>query len=263
MVKLWWIANDRGLRGSCRRVRSDHRLLPERRRLPAPPRRVALDTRLTLPVVRDADQAVRQRPGIRLALAAGTLPRLSSADLAPLSPGRGRDGRALCAGRSWPTTTPAGRRSGFVLVLVLVPVALIDLDHRLIPNKITAPAAVLALVIGTALDPGGELERLIAGAAAGGFLLLAALAYPRGMGMGDVKLAGVLGLFLGRAVGPAMLIALVAGVIVGVVIMRRAGVGAGRKTAIPFGPFLALGGLVGSFAGNALVSAYLSSIGQS
>ncbi|MEA2370371.1 MAG: leader peptidase (prepilin peptidase) / N-methyltransferase [Solirubrobacteraceae bacterium] len=169
----------------------------------------------------------------------------------------------LCAGEVLANHNAGRALLGFVLVLVLVPITLIDLDHRLIPNRITAPAAVLALVIGTPLDPGGEVERLIAGAAAGGFLLIAALAYPRGMGMGDVKLAGVLGLFLGRAVGPAMLIALVAGVIVGVVIMRRAGVGAGRKTAIPFGPFLALGGLVGSFAGNAIVSAYLSSIGQS
>ena len=68
---------------------------------------------------------------------------------------------------------------------------------------------MLALVLGTALDPSGESTRLIAGAAAGGFLLLAALAYPGGMGMGDVKLAGVMGLFLGSAVAPAILIALV------------------------------------------------------
>ena len=61
--------------------------------------------------------------------------------------------------------------------------------------------AVLALAIGLALDPAGEPERLIAGAAAGGFLLLAALAYPGGMGMGDVKLAGVMGLFLGTRRG--------------------------------------------------------------
>jgi leader peptidase (prepilin peptidase)/N-methyltransferase len=168
----------------------------------------------------------------------------------------------LCAGAVAAGHSTGRALLGFVLVLVLIPVALIDLDHRLIPNKITGLAAVLALVIGTGLDPGGEVERLIAGAAAGGFLLLAALAYPRGMGMGDVKLAGVLGLFLGRAVGPAMAVALVAGVLVGIVIIKRAGVEAGRKTAIPFGPFLALGGLVGIYAGNAIVSAYLSSFGS-
>ncbi len=93
-----------------------------------------------------------------------------------------------------------------------MPAALIDLEHRIIPNRITVLGAVLALVLGTALDPAGEPERLIAGAAAGGFLLIAALAYPGGMGMGDVKLAAVMGLFLGRAVAPAILIALLSGV---------------------------------------------------
>ena len=82
---------------------------------------------------------------------------------------------------------------GLVLIAFLVPMALIDLEHRIIPNKLTGPAAIAAIVIGLALDPGGEPERLIAGAAGGGFFLLAALAAPGGMGMGDVKLAGVLG----------------------------------------------------------------------
>jgi leader peptidase (prepilin peptidase)/N-methyltransferase len=144
-----------------------------------------------------------------------------------------------------------------ILVLLLVPVALIDLDHRIIPNRMLAPAAVIAVVVGTVLDPGGEVERLIGAAAAGGFLLAAALAYPRGMGMGDVKLAAVLGLFLGRAVGPAMLIALLSGVIVGAVIIARVGAAEGRKTAVPFGPFLALGGVIAIFAGNGIISAYL------
>jgi leader peptidase (prepilin peptidase)/N-methyltransferase len=157
--------------------------------------------------------------------------------------------------------TTASTVLGIVLVLVLVPVALIDLELQIIPNKITAPAAVLAVVLGTALDPGGEVERLIAGAAAGGFLLLAVLAYPRGMGMGDVKLAAVLGLFLGRAVAPGLLIALVTGVVVGGVIMARVGVAAGRKTKVPFGPFLAAGGVAAIFAGDALVSAYLNAFG--
>ncbi len=77
---------------------------------------------------------------------------------------------------------------------------------------------------------------MIAGAAAGGFLLLAALAYPGGMGMGDVKLAGMMGLFLGAAVAPALLIALVVGVIAGATVIARKGAQAGRKTAVPFGP---------------------------
>ncbi|MGI8803602.1 MAG: prepilin peptidase [Solirubrobacteraceae bacterium] len=168
---------------------------------------------------------------------------------------------ALCAGVVLADGPTAAAALGVVLVLILVPVALIDLDRQLIPNAITAPAAVLAVVIGTSLDPGGEIERLAAGAAAATFLLLAVLAYPRGMGMGDVKLAGVLGLFLGAAVGPAVLIALVSGVVVGGAVMARVGVAAGRKTKVPFGPFLALGGVVAIYAGDALVSAYLSVVG--
>jgi len=119
---------------------------------------------------------------------------------------------------------------------------------------------VLALAIGLLLDPSGEPERLIAGAAAGGFLLIAALAYPGGMGMGDVKLAGVMGLFLGRAVAPAIAIALVAGTVAGIAVIARKGTREGRKTAVPFGPFLALGALVAVFVGQDIVSAYLNHV---
>jgi leader peptidase (prepilin peptidase)/N-methyltransferase len=147
---------------------------------------------------------------------------------------------------------------GLVLVALLVPIALIDLDHRLIPNRLTALGALAALAIGAATDPGGVPQQLIAGAAAGGFLLLAALARPGGMGMGDVKLAGMLGLFLGREVAVALLVALVAGTLVGLAVMARRGVGEGRKTAIPFGPFLALGAVAALTAGPAIVDWYLS-----
>jgi leader peptidase (prepilin peptidase)/N-methyltransferase len=150
---------------------------------------------------------------------------------------------------------------GLVMVAVALPAALIDWDRRIIPNRLLAPGAGLALALGLAFDAGGQPERLIAGAAAGGFFLAAALAYPRGMGMGDVKFAGFLGLCLGRAVAPAVLVALVAGVVVGGAIMARKGVAAGRKTAVPFGPFLALGGVVAVFAGPALVDAYLDRVG--
>jgi len=164
----------------------------------------------------------------------------------------------LCAGAVLTHDTAAGIALSVALVLLLIPAALIDLEHRIIPNRLTAVGAVLALVLGTALDPVGEPARLIAGAAAGGFLLVAALAYPAGMGMGDVKLAGVMGLFLGAAVAPALLIALVSGVALGAVVLARSGARAGRKTAIPFGPFLALGGIVAVFAGQPIVDWYMS-----
>ena len=146
---------------------------------------------------------------------------------------------------------------GLVLVAFLVPIALIDLDHKIIPNRLTLPAAVLAVVLGTALDPGGEVERLIAGAAAGLVLGLPALLKPSGMGMGDAKLVAVLGLYLGAAVAPAFLVAFVLGTVVGIAIIARKGMSQGRKTAVPFGPFLALGALVGILAGNELVNAYV------
>ena len=145
---------------------------------------------------------------------------------------------------------------GLILVTALVPIVLIDLEHRLIPNLITGPAAVAAVIAGLALDLDYLPEQLIAGAAAGGFFLLAALAYPRGMGMGDVKLAGVMGLCLGRAVAPAVLIGLIAGVLVGGIVIARLGARVGRKTAVPFGPFLALGAIVALFAGDAIVDWY-------
>jgi len=149
---------------------------------------------------------------------------------------------------------------GLTLVTLLVPMALIDLEHRIIPNRLTGPAAMLAIALGTALDPSGEVGRLIAGAAAGGVFLAAALLHPGGMGMGDVKLAGVLGLFLGAAVAPALVVALVTGVVVGAAVIARVGVTAGRKTAVPFGPFLALGGLVAVLAGEPIVDWYLQTL---
>jgi leader peptidase (prepilin peptidase)/N-methyltransferase len=162
----------------------------------------------------------------------------------------------LCVGAVLAGGSTASIVMNVAFILLLVPIALIDVEHRVIPNRLTALGALLAVGIGTALDPSGEPERLIAGAAAAGALLIAALAYPGGMGMGDVKLAGVMGLFLGSAVAPAMLVALLVGVLFGALVMARKGAREGRKTAVPFGPFLAFGSLVGIFAGDALVNWY-------
>jgi leader peptidase (prepilin peptidase) / N-methyltransferase len=146
---------------------------------------------------------------------------------------------------------------GLAFVLLLVPVTVIDLDFRIIPNKLMIAGTIAALVILALTQPADIPEHLIAAIAAGGFLLVAAIAYPAGMGMGDVKLAFVMGLFLGREVGVAMFAGLVAGSIIGVAIMARKGTAEGRKTAIPFGPFLAFGGMVGLLAGDPIVEWYL------
>jgi leader peptidase (prepilin peptidase) / N-methyltransferase len=146
---------------------------------------------------------------------------------------------------------------GIAFVILLVPVTLIDLDHRIIPNALMLVGTVVSVALILLTDPGALTEHLIAAAAAVGFLLIAALAYPSGMGMGDVKLAAVMGLFLGRNVAPAMFVALITGSVVGAAIIARKGAKEGRKTAIPFGPYLAFGGLVGLFAGDAIVEWYL------
>jgi leader peptidase (prepilin peptidase) / N-methyltransferase len=165
---------------------------------------------------------------------------------------------ALCVGAVLVSDSSVTITLSILTILLVVPVALIDLEYRIIPNRITATGALLAIAIGLALDPAGEPERLLAGLAAGGFLLAAALAYPGGMGMGDVKLAAALGLCLGSAVAPALLIALVAGVSAGVVVIARKGTHEGRKTAVPFGPFLALGALVAIFVGSQIVDLYIN-----
>jgi leader peptidase (prepilin peptidase)/N-methyltransferase len=147
---------------------------------------------------------------------------------------------------------------GLAFVLLLVPIAFIDLEHRIIPNKLTGLGAVTALALVALLRPHDLPEHLAAAAGGGGFLLIAAIAKPGGMGMGDVKLAGVMGLFLGAAVVPALFAALIAGSLVGVALMARGGLADARGTTIPFGPWLAVGGLVGLFAGDALVAWYLA-----
>jgi leader peptidase (prepilin peptidase) / N-methyltransferase len=146
---------------------------------------------------------------------------------------------------------------GLVFATMLVAVTLTDLEQRIIPNRVLLVGAVLGLLIAAGGDPGSLPERLIAATAAGGLLFLAALAYPGGMGLGDVKLAAVMGLFLGRSVAPALLVALLIGSVVGIWLIIRDGASA-RKRAIPFGPFLALGGIVGLLAGPELVDWYLN-----
>jgi leader peptidase (prepilin peptidase) / N-methyltransferase len=146
---------------------------------------------------------------------------------------------------------------GLLLVTVLVPITLIDLEHRKIPNLITGPAAIAGVVAILALHPSFVVEAAVAALAAGGFFFLAAVARPGGMGMGDVKLAALLGLYLGRAVAPAIFVALISGVVIGAAIIARKGMTEGRRTAVPFGPFLALGGLVAYVVGDAIVDSYV------
>jgi leader peptidase (prepilin peptidase)/N-methyltransferase len=140
-------------------------------------------------------------------------------------------------------------------VACLIALAGIDLDHRLLPNRIVYPMAAYGLAATAVVDSGDLPEHLIAAAGGFLFLFLAVLAYPKGMGLGDVKLAGAMGLYLGLSIVPAMLIAFLTGTLVGLGIMAREGVQA-RKKAVPFGVFLALGGIVGVLAGPELIELY-------
>ena len=138
---------------------------------------------------------------------------------------------------------------------LLIAVSEIDLEHRIIPNKLLLPAAVWGLAGDALLRPHHLPELLGAGAGAFIFLLVAALIHPKGMGMGDVKLVGVMGLYLGASIVPAMLIGFLSGSIVGVALLVRDGMAA-RKSGVPFGPFLALGGFVALLAGTDLIHLY-------
>lgn len=147
---------------------------------------------------------------------------------------------------------------GLIFVAFLVPLTLIDLDVRRLPNVLVLPAGALAVIVGTALDPGGEVARLLAGLACGAAFSLIVFIYPGGMGLGDAKLATAMGLFLGSEVSVALIVALVSGTALGLALIARRGLEAGRKTAIPFGPFLALGSVVAIAIGPQLVHLYLT-----
>jgi leader peptidase (prepilin peptidase)/N-methyltransferase len=137
--------------------------------------------------------------------------------------------------------------------LTLVAVSATDIEHRIIPNRIVLPAAAIVLAANTALHPSPRWA--IAAFGASGFLFAAALAYPKGMGMGDVKLALLMGAALGKTVPVALLIGMVATLVPAVYLLARHG-SAARKMGVPFGPFLALGSVVALFAGQPLLHAY-------
>jgi leader peptidase (prepilin peptidase) / N-methyltransferase len=152
---------------------------------------------------------------------------------------------------------PAELALGLVFVAVLAAVTLTDLERRVIPNAVLLAGALICIPLVALTDSASLVERAIAAAGAGGFMLALALAYPRGMGMGDVKLAALMGLYLGSAVVPALVIAAFSGTLVGLVLIASRGSGA-RKLAIPFGPFLALGSVVALLWGQQLIDWYLA-----
>jgi leader peptidase (prepilin peptidase)/N-methyltransferase len=143
---------------------------------------------------------------------------------------------------------------------VLVVLSAIDVERHILPDKIVLPSAAAVFAAQLALYPDRWLEWILAPLGAAAFLFAALLAYPKGMGMGDVKLCLLLGAMLGKLVVVALMIGMVAALVPAIVLVARHG-SAARKMDIPFGPFLAFGGVVALFFGDALLDAYLSGSG--
>ncbi len=161
----------------------------------------------------------------------------------------------LVAGCVWKFGLSADAAVAAFFCAALVAVSATDLEHRIVPNRVVVPAAAVVLLAQTALHP--SIEWVLAGFGVSGFLFAAALAYPKGMGMGDVKLALLLGAMLGRTVPVALMLGMLAALVPSLVLVARHGARA-RKMGIPFAPFLALGGVVALFAGHWLLHAYLA-----
>ncbi len=153
-------------------------------------------------------------------------------------------------------TAYAAIAAGFCIVLVAI--SAIDVEHRIVPNRIVVPAAAVALVAQTVREP--SVEWVAAALGASLFLFVAALVYPRGMGMGDVKLALLLGAMLGRDVTVGLMVGLLAGLVLALALFATKGMAA-RKQAVPFAPFLAFGAVVALFAGPGLLHWYLGLTG--
>jgi len=142
-----------------------------------------------------------------------------------------------------------------IFCVALVAISAIDIERRIVPNRIVLPATVVVLALMLAWKP--SVEWPAAGFGAALFLFLAALAYPSGMGMGDVKLALLLGVAVGRSVPVAVFVGMLAALVPSAVLFARHGAAA-RKMGIPFAPFLGLGGIVALFAGDTIVHWYLT-----
>ena len=250
---------------TCVRRRDRHRQLRRRRRPSAAAGPLDRRAALGLRFMRHADRRLRQRAGPLLAAAARPLPQLRRAR----SPRATRWSSSRSA-LSFAATAvvfgddPAELALGLLFVAILAAITLTDLERRVIPNVILLAGASQDSRSSSRPIPRACRTALSRPPRPADSLLGSALAYPRGMGMGDVKLAAVMGLFLGRAVAPALLIAVLAGALVGAGVMLRHGTGA-RKAAVPFGPFLALGGVVALLVGtraHRLVPERLRSLGE-
>lgn len=152
-------------------------------------------------------------------------------------------------------TVEAFVASYFVSALVVL--SAIDFERRILPDKIVLPSTAIVLTAQVVLYPDQAAEWILGALGAALFLFAALLAYPKGMGMGDVKLALLLGAMLGKLVIVALMVGMLSALVPAVYLLVRHG-SAARKMGIPFGPFLAFGALVALFWGDAILTAYLN-----
>jgi len=181
--------------------------------------------------------------------------RHCSAQISPLYPAveAGTAALAVACVVVFGPTLYAALAVGFCALLVTL--SAIDAQHRIVPNRIVLPAAAVVLVARTLLDPSPEW--LLGAVGASGFLFLAVLAYPKGLGMGDVKLALLLGAMLGATVSVALFVGFLAGLVPAVVLFARYG-SAARKMAVPLVPFLSVGAVIALFVGERVLDGYLT-----
>ncbi len=163
-------------------------------------------------------------------------------------------GLYLLAG--WKFGSTVSLLPALLLISALIVIFFIDLEHYIIPNVVVFPVSAIGLAVMIAIQPDRWLELLAAGLASGAFFFAVAMVKPGGMGMGDVKMAVMLGFFLGRSILVALFAAFLLGALVGVALISAGS--KGRKSRIPFGPFLSVGGLIALFYGPQLLDRYLS-----
>ena len=247
-----------GLAALALRARTCVWLVPERRRRARAAQTVARKPCVGVHGVRARDRVVRQRAARLVRGAPRPLPRAAASHIPLRYPAVELVAGLLFAACFWKFGLSGSAVVGAFFCLTLVAVSATDLEHRIIPNRIVVPAGLIVLVANTALHPSPRYA--IGAVGASGFLLAAALAYPAGMGMGDVKLAFLMGAALGASVTVALFVGMLAALVPSIVLLARHGKAA-RKMGIPFGPFLALGSVVALFAGPWLLHAYASLAG--
>jgi len=143
-----------------------------------------------------------------------------------------------------------------VLISALVSLAVIDLEHGLLPNVIVGPAALVGLVLSILANPAGWWTYPLSAIAVGGALFVLVFVYPAGMGMGDVKMGGMLGAFLGPYAALAVFLGALLGAVTGGLLMAAGKMR--RRSALPFGLFMAIGGIISLFVGPQLWELYMN-----